>query len=246
MKYAIISDVHGNLPALEAVLADAADNGVDGYVFAGDTMSDLPWVNEAAEIIRNLPQSYTVAGNRDSLPEKYGFGAKTLVGIDQMEVLYRTIKGLTPENFGWFSGLPKHCFVPLPFHGQAYAVHWISKLFGNEKKPWNSSKMFREIMEAQPFTHGQLLEQFSRELEGKDIREAVREALADIDASVIVFGHSHVQWYGWCEGRLLINPGSCGLPLDFDARAPYTILEDTENGLSVEERRVTSVHPEKV
>ena len=36
MKYAVISDIHGNLPALEAVMEDAARKGAGRYLFAGD------------------------------------------------------------------------------------------------------------------------------------------------------------------------------------------------------------------
>ena len=36
MKFAVISDIHGNAPALRLALADAAAHGVDGYVLAGD------------------------------------------------------------------------------------------------------------------------------------------------------------------------------------------------------------------
>ncbi|MCL2352135.1 MAG: metallophosphoesterase family protein, partial [Firmicutes bacterium] len=238
MKYAIISDIHGNLPALEAVLADAAKNGVDSYIFAGDIMSDLPWVNEAAEAVRNLPRVYAVAGNRDELPKKFGRNAEPLTGVDQVSVLYRTIRGLTPENFRLLSNLPKSAYIPLPYHGRVYATHWVSKMFGREKRFWASSGVFREVMEARPFTRAQMLEQSARALGSADIKDAMREALAGIDASAVVFGHSHIQWHGRFEGKLLINPGSCGLPLDWDPRAAYTVLEDSEAGLSINERRV--------
>ena len=36
MKYAVFSDIHGNLPALQAVLRDAEGNGCEGYLCAGD------------------------------------------------------------------------------------------------------------------------------------------------------------------------------------------------------------------
>ncbi len=59
---------------------------------------------------------------------------------------------------------------------------------------------------------------------------------------IYIFGHTHIQWnYRSYDGKkLLINPGSCGLPLDcVDAGMPYTILDilNTDN-IVVEERRV--------
>ena len=68
--------------------------------------------------------------------------------------------------------------------------------------------------------------------------ENSRKAITDIDASVIVFGHSHLQWHGKCGDKLIINPGSCGQPFDYNINAPYTILHDDKSGLTVEEKRV--------
>jgi len=53
MRLAILSDIHGNLPALEAVLADAARQGVDGYVVAGD-MAYGPQMAEAMQRLHGL------------------------------------------------------------------------------------------------------------------------------------------------------------------------------------------------
>ena len=45
MKYAIISDIHGNLPALKAVLEDAKNQNITHYLFAGDYCLSWPWSN---------------------------------------------------------------------------------------------------------------------------------------------------------------------------------------------------------
>jgi len=47
-----------------------------------------------------------------------------------------------------------------------------------------------------------------------------------------------LQAYGYCGDKLIINPGSCGQPLEFDPTAPYTILEITDGGFNVTEKRV--------
>ena len=70
------------------------------------------------------------------------------------------------------------------------------------------------------------------------LKDDIRRIVKGIDASVIVFGHNHLQGYGYCEVKLVINPGSCGLPLDFNTGAAYTILETTPNGYVVTEKRV--------
>lgn len=63
MRLLVISDVHGNLPALEAVL-DAA-KGVDGTICTGDLAGYFPYVNEVIEIISSLNNCICVMGNHD-------------------------------------------------------------------------------------------------------------------------------------------------------------------------------------
>ena len=66
MRYALISDVHANLPALEAVLRDVATReGVNATYHLGDLVGYAPWPNEVVEMLvtRGIPG---VAGNYDS------------------------------------------------------------------------------------------------------------------------------------------------------------------------------------
>src|SRR5688500_10319546 len=66
MRYALISDIHGNLPALEAVLADIASRpAVDATWHLGDLVGYGPWPNETVALIRNSGIA-GVAGNYDS------------------------------------------------------------------------------------------------------------------------------------------------------------------------------------
>ena len=64
MKLAVIADIHGNLPALEAVLADIARRGVTRIVNLGDCLSGPLWPRETCEVLmaRGYP---TVRGNHD-------------------------------------------------------------------------------------------------------------------------------------------------------------------------------------
>lgn len=54
MKYAIISDIHGNMPALKLVLEDARKQGADAFLFAGDYCVSAPWFNEVVACMRSL------------------------------------------------------------------------------------------------------------------------------------------------------------------------------------------------
>ena len=54
MKYAIIADVHGNMPALKLVLEDAQKRGAESYLLAGDYSIRAPWFNDVIPTLRSL------------------------------------------------------------------------------------------------------------------------------------------------------------------------------------------------
>jgi predicted phosphodiesterase len=60
---ALLYDVHGNLAALEAVLADAGQGGATAYVLGGDYASFGPWPRETAELVETLPAVVRIRGN---------------------------------------------------------------------------------------------------------------------------------------------------------------------------------------
>jgi predicted phosphodiesterase len=62
---ALSYDVHGNLPALEAVLREAESMGATRYVLGGDYSSFGPWPREAAERLEGLPAIVRIRGNAD-------------------------------------------------------------------------------------------------------------------------------------------------------------------------------------
>ncbi|MEO5533974.1 MAG: metallophosphoesterase family protein [Pseudolysinimonas sp.] len=63
MRIAVFSDVHGNLPALEAVIGDAGE--VDGYVCLGDVVNYGPWSDECVDVVAALKNSVYLAGNHE-------------------------------------------------------------------------------------------------------------------------------------------------------------------------------------
>ena len=66
MRYALISDIHANLPALEAVLADIAGRpGIAATYHLGDLVGYAPWPNETIELLR-VKGIVGVSGNYDS------------------------------------------------------------------------------------------------------------------------------------------------------------------------------------
>lgn len=100
---AIISDIHGNLPALEAVLADIKSRGIKNIICLGDLAGYYCGFNEVIDILRlnNIP---TVMGNHD-YALSFNFGvierSKTCTHILKWQ-----LNRCTPENFEYLRGLP--------------------------------------------------------------------------------------------------------------------------------------------
>ena len=234
MKIAIVSDIHGNAPALEAVLADARQQRVDLFVFAGDYVFDLGYPNQVTASLRRLSNAVVVQGNKEGYLRTLMSENPEEWTLEQMGAVYQTFRELSRDNLQFLVGLPESSRITLPFHGTMHVTHTISALHGKQKKTGCSSSKFRQDMITSPFTHSQFLTAMSEKLQEAELRESI----CGVAASVVVIGHSHLQWHGYCGDTLVINPGACGQPLDFNTCAPYTLLEDTDAGLAVQERRV--------
>lgn len=67
MRYLVFGDVHGNAPALSAVVADAKRRGYDATVFLGDLVGYYPYPREALDLVRALEPVVALRGNHDEL-----------------------------------------------------------------------------------------------------------------------------------------------------------------------------------
>jgi predicted phosphodiesterase len=224
LKTAVIADIHANLPALEAVLADARGCGIERYVFAGDYIFDLPWPNEVTEIIRGLENATVVQGNKEGYLHEYWNDRSGWIH-EQFGPIYQTVRELTAENAEYLMNLPKSAT-----DGCIYVTHWISGFRTGGKLAAQSARMYREMMQNTAFDRDGFLEHVHEFLR----QGYVADALSGLDSDIIVFGHTHLQWHGVCGGKLVLNPGSCGMPLDGDNRAAYTVIDGDQVG----ERRV--------
>ena len=65
------------------------------------------------------------------------------------------------------------------------------------------------------------------------------EALAQTDESVLVCGHTHMQWNLWLNGKLALNPGSTACPLDGRVGAQYSLLTAEDGRWQVQHRHMT-------
>jgi len=162
----------------------------------------------------------------------------------QMGGVYQTFRDLTHETLAYLNGLPEELHIILPTEASrpvsVYAQH-ISQVFdANSSKTNCGSASYGKRMLAEPFSHAQFLAEFNEQVN----REGpVRTAMERINADIIAFGHNHLQCHARMGDKLILNPGSCGQPLDFRVGAPYTIVEvsrDANDMISyhLDERRV--------
>jgi len=101
MKVGLISDVHANLPALEAVLDDMP--AVDRTVCAGDVIGYNPWPRECVERVREVA-SATVRGNHDRTvenPSRYRANRMAEAGLEHAKA------ALSDDQLDWLRGLPR-------------------------------------------------------------------------------------------------------------------------------------------
>jgi diadenosine tetraphosphatase ApaH/serine/threonine PP2A family protein phosphatase len=99
---AVLYDIHGNLPALEAVLADAHAAGADRWLLGGDYGTPSPWPNETLALLRELSDATWIRGNgerwlREPPPDRPEIG----------EEYVRLGSGVTREVEEWLFALPE-------------------------------------------------------------------------------------------------------------------------------------------
>lgn len=96
---ALLYDIHGNLPALEAVLADAEAEQVDRYLLGGDFAAYSPWPLETLERLRALPDATWIRGNGERWLRE-----PPVDRPEVMELFSQTDSGVGAEE-GWLYSL---------------------------------------------------------------------------------------------------------------------------------------------
>lgn len=211
MRYAILSDIHANLEAFEAVLRDIESKDVDNIVCLGDVVGYNANPNECIDLLCEK-QIRTVMGNHDSraasIKEPIGFNSRAL------DAILWTRNKVTPESIEFMKNLETVMNVDERFfivHGSVES--YDEYIYTGEAAAWN----FRLL----------------HDLDGPDIcffghthipsayvaGDGTSRAIDLVDKVFeITLRHDH---------RYLINPGSVGQPRDGDNRAAYLIY-DTE------------------
>ena len=210
MRYVVLTDIHANLEALEACLADGRVRGYDLALVLGDIVGYAANPNEVIERVQSLDVAAIVRGNHD----------KVACGIEQAEgfnVVARsaavwTLDALTSENRAWLAALPRgpiavDSLIEIchgsPFDEDAYMFDDLdaSRALNVSKRPLC---LFGHTHSATAF------EQPPR--------------AGTVNA--ISLKHSGEMELILRDGfKYLLNPGSVGQPRDGDPRAAYAIVD---------------------
>jgi len=206
MRLAVLSDIHGNLPALEAVLTDIqAQGSPDLYWILGDLVVACPWPSATLARLRALPNVEFLRGNTDRYlvtgrrpvatvesPEDWTRMPQTL---RVREGTFRwAVEHLTYQDYEFLRDLPTRLEWDVPDYGPILAVH--------AAPDDDETNIYPDAPE-----------------------EHLRAHVAPVDARLMLFGHIHRIMDRRVGQVRLVNGGSVGLPFDGDPRPAYALLD---------------------
>lgn len=123
MKIAVLSDIHGNLTAFNAVLNDINELGINQYIIAGDLITDCPQPNEVLEKIKSL-NAYVIKGNREEYILNYHKGMHDEWSkFKQMASVVWTYNTLDECNIKYIDKLPEQLSISFPQMDDIRIVH---------------------------------------------------------------------------------------------------------------------------
>ena len=207
-KLAVLSDIHGNLSALHAVISDLGNFAIDHVIVPGDVISFGPCPRQTAElvienrcaVIRGNNEFFLLDYKTPRAPSEWNDPvqfAPTAWLDRQFDARLKTLIGSWPDhlNLRFRDGPP------------------IEVCHGTPASPWDS--IYWTMTDAE-----------------------IEEILARVDANYVICGHTHLPMDRQVGRWRIFNPGSVGVPLDGLFSASYMILEGDEQGWTATFRRV--------
>jgi putative phosphoesterase len=210
MRVAVITDIHANLPALEAALGRIEEVGVDAVYCGGDLVGYGPHPNEVCALIeaRGIP---TIYGNYDHAiaRDEHDCGCAYVTPHDR-----ELGQGSVEWTLAHTDAASKAFMRDLPFELR-----------------WDMDGVRVRLVHGSPRKVNEYL--------FEDKPASLYERLAKgAECDVLVFGHTHKPWVHEYGGVLFVNCGSVGKPKDGDPRAAFAVLDSSEGELRVAIERV--------
>lgn len=219
MRLAVLSDVHGNLAALDAVLADIAAQGApDLYWVLGDLALFGPRPSETLARLRALPEAaflqgntdrYLISGRRPELPARSAEEwARMPVTLAARDAAFRwAVERLSYDDFLFLRDLPTRLEIDIAGYGRVVAFHATP---ADDETNW---------FPATP-------------------DEVIRPQVEALAVRLMLYGHTHRPLDRVVGPVRLVNDGSVGLPMDGDPRPSYALLDFAGNQVALTLRRV--------
>ena len=237
-KYAVIADIHGNWNALCSVLNDARKNGIMDFIFAGDYCLSGASPDHCIATLRSIKNKMIVRGNEEVYLEN-------LIGKDQskwtdgqLQISYWTFRNVSEYNRDYILSVP-HRIDTVENGVGIHVAHKLEEFAGECELRVFGSEIIAKRYAKMTVDQEYVKKDITAFIEGDKL---FMDELAALDDGIYIFGHSHIQWSYKVPGRevYLVNPGSCGLPLDgILGSMPYTIISiDDEGSVKIDECRV--------
>ena len=198
MRIAILADIHGNLPALEAVAEDLRRRGPDRVYVAGDLINRCPWSNEVLDFV-DAAGWPALMGNHELVIQKLGTpdSPEKFQDRERFADLWWTHDRLTAAHLDELAGLPYVIWIVEAGLPAIYMTHGV---------PGNPFVGFSPGMSD----------------------ATMMQYMADIDAPVVIGAHTHRPLDRQLPGQRVLNPGSVGMPYNGDPRAQYLVLDGAD------------------
>ena len=182
MRVAALYDIHGNLPALEAVLREVRQAEVDQVVIGGDVLpGPMPRETLACLLALDLPvQCIRGNGDREVLAQRAGVETGT-VPEKFREVMGWVAQQLDPEHERWLAIWPEMLRLEVPWLGEVLFCH---------ATPRNDTEIFTRLTP----------------------EDRLLPVFAGLDVPMVVCGHTHMQFDRTVGGTRVVNAGSVGMP----------------------------------
>jgi predicted phosphodiesterase len=212
IRLAILADVHGNLPALEAVLADAKQQGANDFIAAGDYIGG-PQPEETLALLYSTG-ARMIRGNHEQLCLDAATGnvPATWFKARQWASARWWHSRMSEESMRFIATMPEQLVVALKGMAPIRVVHG---------SPWHVSESL--YPDRDPAVLDQFVEAGLPPADGALAR--LGQAMHEMAEAVLVCGHTHIAWTQEQGGQLALNPGSVGAPINGDTRAQYALLD---------------------
>ncbi len=206
MLVAVLSDIHANLEALQAVLDDMESRGAEGILGLGDYIGFNGNPAECLALVQPRLLAAVQGNHEAALVDRAVFGVPMY-----MEMMDRTQELLSPEQLRWLRRLPNHTSWQDCMLG--HATPEAPKRWGRIANVNEARKVFASVKNRISFyghTHrASIFRLHNGVVEKIDIRYDERGDFA-----------LHLP----ADSRFLVNPGSVGQPRDLDWRAAYALF----------------------